>query len=352
MNKTFKITLASYSLIHGIIDLCCASVVFYTLSLYNFHSNNIFTLVVLYNLLAFSLQAPFGILVDKLRVPKEAAIFGCILTLISFFFTNSPALVVIISGLGNAFFHVGGGSVSLNISPRKASFPGIFVAPGALGLTIGILAGKSGAISSWIYILLLLFSIIAILILKIPQIDYNHKKIKNNIKCFELVLCLLLLSVSIRALYGLTAVFAWKSNITLLYALTFAVVFGKAFGGILADKFGWIKISIIALLISAPLLAFFQDSPVLAIFGAFLFQMTMPITLTSISNILPGRPATAFGITVFALVLGALPVYLGTKPFLSFPWIAFLIILISASSLFISFKFLYNYFKKELLINL
>ena len=161
-----------------------------------------------------------------------------------------------------------------------------------------------------------------------------------------------MLSISIEALYGLTAVFVWKADTTLLFALTIAVVIGKALGGILADKFGWIKTAIFALMISAPLLSFFQDSPVLAIVDAFLFQITMPITLTALSNMLPGRSATAFGLTALALVVGAIPVYLEAKPFLSASSIALTIIIISASSLFISFKFLYNYFKSQLRINL
>ncbi|MBV7276085.1 hypothetical protein I6U48_24655 [Clostridium sp. PL3] len=43
---------------------------------------------------------------------------------------------LIISGLGNAFFHVGGGVIILNLRPGKASLPGIYVAPGAMGLLI------------------------------------------------------------------------------------------------------------------------------------------------------------------------------------------------------------------------
>jgi hypothetical protein len=41
-----------------------------------------------------------------------------------------------------------------------------------------------------------------------------------------------------------------------LFGVAAAAFAGKAFGGILSDRFGWIKISVGALLISAPLLAF------------------------------------------------------------------------------------------------
>ena len=352
MNKTQIRTLSGYSIIHGIIDLCCAVIVFSTLLYHGYNVKDVFIFVVTYNIIAFGLQAPFGYLVDKYQVPRESAFIGCILVLSSFFLFNIPPLVVILSGLGNAFFHVGGGSISLNFNPTKATAPGIFVAPGALGLTIGVLIGKSGSFISWPFVLLLIASCLFIIFSKIPEINYQKTSTKPNINYFEVIILLLLLSVSIRALYGLTAVFTWKADITLLFALTAAVVAGKALGGFLADKFGWVKTAIFALIISAPLLSFFQGSPILAIIGAFLFQITMPITLTALSNMLPGRTATAFGLTVLALIIGAIPVYLGVKPFLSNQWIVLTIIIISASSLLIGFKFLYNYFKGQLKINL
>jgi MFS transporter, FSR family, fosmidomycin resistance protein len=350
MNKSQVTTLSGYSIIHGIIDLTCAAVVLGSLSYYSFGAKELFIFIISYNIIAFALQAPFGYLVDKFQGPKESAFVGCLLVLFSLFVFRIPALVVILSGLGNAFFHVGGGSISLNINTKKATAPGIFVAPGALGLTIGTLIGKSGAFISWPFILSLVLSCTFILINKIPEINYQKKEVKGEIRYFELVIIFLLLSVSIRALYGLTA--TWKTDVQLLFILTMAIVAGKALGGVIADKFGWIKTAIIALLISAPLLAFLQSSPVLAITGVFLFQMTMPITVTALSNMLPGRSATAFGLTVFALIIGVLPTYFGAKRFLDNEWITFVIIIISASTLLISFKFLYTYFKDKLKINL
>jgi hypothetical protein len=45
------------------------------------------------------------------------------------------------------------------------------------------------------------------------------------------------------------------------------------------------------------------------IFGIFLFNMTMPITLVVISNTFQGRQGFAFGLTTLALIIGALPYY-------------------------------------------
>jgi MFS transporter, FSR family, fosmidomycin resistance protein len=342
--------LIGYSLVHGIIDLSCITAVTATLLWHGFSAPDTFVFVVTYNFIAFALQAPFGLIVDKFQVPRESAIIGCLLVLASLFLFNIPALVVIISALGNAFFHLGGGSISLNFAPQKAAPPGIFVAPGALGVAIGLIVGKSGAFVAWPFALLLIASIIFIIASKIPAINYQKISAKPKVKYFELVVLLLLLSVAIRSLYGLNA--AWKSDITLLYTLTIGIVAGKALGGILADRFGWTKTAIIALVVSAPLLAFFPSVPVIAIVGSFLFQMTMSITLASLSNMLPGRPATAFGLTVMALFIGIVPSYLGAGAFLSKQWAILTIIFISAGALFVSFRFLRDYFKNQLKINL
>jgi len=47
----------------------------------------------------------------------------------------------------------------------------------------------------------------------------------------------------------------------------------------------------------------------LLIVGLLLFQMTMPVTLTAVARLMPRYPATAFGATCLALILGALPTF-------------------------------------------
>ena len=43
--------------------------------------------------------------------------------------------------------------------------------------------------------------------------------------------------------------------------------------------------------------------------GMMLFQMTMPITLSAVYRMFPGRPGWSFGLCCLALVAGALPVF-------------------------------------------
>jgi FSR family fosmidomycin resistance protein-like MFS transporter len=165
--------------------------------------------------------------------------------------------------------------------------------------------------------------------------NYEQEEIKENeFNHFEFILSLVFLSIAIRSLVGSILVFPWKTRIDLLFVLTGAVVLGKGLGGILADKFGWIKVAVGALALSIPFLIFGTNIPLFAIIGMFLFNITMPVTLTVISNILPGRPGFAFGLTALALILGALPAFFSIKQILANNWFIFSIVVISALALY------------------
>ena len=187
-------------------------------------------------------------------------------------------------------------------------------------------------------------------VIKKPEMDYLPEEIKESkFNHFEFILLLVLLSIAIRSLVGSVLVFPWKTNIDLLIVLTGAVVLGKGLGGILADKFGWVKIAVGALALSIPFLIFGSNIPFLAIVGMFLFNITMPITLVAISNILPGRPGFAFGLTTLALIIGAMLTYTKLKVFLGTQWFLFAIIIISALSLYFGLqRYLTGYEQKKL----
>jgi FSR family fosmidomycin resistance protein-like MFS transporter len=109
-------------------------------------------------------------------------------------------------------------------------------------------------------------------------------------------------------------------------------------GGVLGDRYGWKRIAVAGLLAAAPLLSFFPAVPALTIAGAFCFNLTMPVTLTAIANMLPGRAGFAFGLTTLALIVGALPAFTGLKPMLGQPWAIMAAIAISVVVLYAGLK--------------
>jgi FSR family fosmidomycin resistance protein-like MFS transporter len=341
-----------YGTMHALVDAICAGVVFSILRNQIIDIQIFFILVVLYNVLAFGLQFIFGFISDHLQSPRLITLIGAILTVISaFIFMILPIWAIIFAGLGNALFHVGGGSISLNLTPTKATAPGIYVAPGALGLFVGILLGKGGQFIAWPFVLGLIILSILIFIIKKPEMNYKREeRKKQKFNYFGLILILVFLSITIRSFVGMVIVFPWKVDINLLIILTIAVVLGKAIGGILADKFGFIKVAVGALVLSIPLLILGVNIPILAIIGMFLFNITMPVTLVTISNILPGRPGFAFGLTCLALIIGAFPSFFPIKQVLSNNWFILSIINISAISLYFGLRLYYNKFiNKEVL---
>ena len=324
--------IAVYGLAHAAVDAACAFAVFSLLSASRFDLAVFSSLVILYNILAFGLQAPLGLAVDRWRLGRASAMAGVLLTAAALFAGFSPLLLVVVAGIGNALFHIGGGSVILSLAPGRAGPAGLYVAPGALGVLAGTLAGKGAYPAAGILAIILLVACIVFMRLKQKQpAVYRPAPFSPNI--FALFLLLLLLSIAIRSFVGFAVVFSWKSNAVLLWVLTLSIIAGKGLGGLIADKFGWMKVSAASLVLSAPILAFGSSIPSLGLAGIFLFNITMPVTLAAIYRLFPSRPAFAFGIACMALLAGAMPSFAFWQPTAGNPALLLIVILVSAVAL-------------------
>lgn len=339
-------TLLVYSLSHALVDAACAALVFAISAGGQVQAADFFYLVVLYDVLAFATQPLLGLLSDKFKLPAYAAALGNGMVAAACLLLQAPLLAVILAGVGNALFHIGGGAITLGLADGKAALPGFFVAPGALGLVLGTLIGKSGGYIAWPFLLLLLLSIGFILLL--PKAEAPApRKLPANLKWFEVILGLLLLSVVIRSLVGFSLVMPWKADPALLILFTLMVVAGKALGGLLADKFGWITVGVGGLILSAPLLAFLASSPAAGMAGIFLFNLSMPITLICVSEMLPGVNGFAFGLTALALIIGALPTFTGMHTFFNQPVVILIAIIISFTALYAALRLFKAHFSRE-----
>ena len=341
--KTLWFNISAYSLAHVLVDAACAAVLFAIVSPNRFDPQSLFQFILIYDVIAFSTQPVFGLFVDQYKTPAHVAALGILLVATSTLMMGVPVLAAVIAGIGNAVFHVAGGRVSLELAPGKAFLPGVFVAPGALGLTIGIMIGKSGGFIAWPFFILLLVLTVVILIIPRPVVPLFHA-LPGTQGWFEVVILLLLLSVAIRSLVGQSLILPWKSAPTLLLALTVAVVLGKCFGGILADRYGWTTVAIFGLVISLPMLAFFTPVPALIILGTFLFNLSMPVTLVCLAGMLPGKSGFVFGLTALALIIGALPAFMPFHALTGEPGFIFIAILVSAAALYGGLRLYHRHF--------
>ncbi len=291
-----------YGAAHFWVDLCCALLLFRCFPA----SAHWMMALLLYNFCAFALQLPFGILADRLDRNGIVAASGMILTATAFLCTRSWLLSVTLAGCGNALFHVGGGIEILNRSVHNAFRLGLFVAPGAMGLFLGTQIGKT-TFPLWPMPAILAAGAILLLF-------FEYKPSGNAAPRLQLRPGLLALFgvVVLRSYLGFCMTFSWNTTFLTALAVVAALVLGKAAGGFLLDRLGYLTTSLCSLLAAAALLLR-PDWMVTGLLGVFFFQMTMPVTLWAAAKCCDGAKGFSFGLLTFALFLGFVPILLGYR---------------------------------------
>ena len=334
-------SLLAYGVAHAVVDAISAGALLTLWHLEILPLPEVGAYFILYNALAFGAQPLLGLVVDWTRKPRHAAIVGCGLTVAAaVLMAQWPMTGVIGIGIGNAVFHLGAGSIALNLTPGRAAAPGIFVAPGALGLFLGTHLGQAGSFVLWPFGLILAGLCMAMLVIPLPEMVYSRPKRSGERQWVAVMLVLVLGCVMLRSLVGFSVVTPWKSVLALAVTWTVAIALGKAVGGVLADRLGWGRIAVGTLMISAVMLAFGANVPAVAIAGMFLFNCTMPVTLAATANLFPGRPAFAFGLTCLALEIGAWRAIGpdGVPDMFGLPWVVFGMVFGSAVALYIALR--------------
>ncbi len=290
---------------HFCVDFACAFLCM------GYAEDNIQFYLLVYNFCAFALQMPLGLLVDRFGRQMKVAGVGVALTAIALLFPSDPLVGVIIAGVGNALFHVGGGVYVLRGCESKCAPLGEFVAPGALGLFFGgYAADEFYYIHPLVMLILLVFSSVFLFTKTEDTAKPTAVVLQPLPKKAGPALVLLFLVVVLRSAAGFQFTFSWKTGSTaLLFA--FAVMMGKELGGVLSDRFGMMKTSLVSLLVGGVLFVFSGNSAVCGILAVLCFNCTMPVTLFAAYKIVRGLPGFSFGLLTFALFLGLLPSYFG-----------------------------------------
>ncbi len=329
--KSFS--LAAYTFSHFSVDYCCFWILFGAFSEHRAPQEIALGFIV-YNVIAFGLQMVIGAYCDEHRAFPTGA-FGTVLVLTAVLAAGlSPCTALLITALGNAFFHVGGGIDSLVHAGKSLSRCGIFVSAGALGVVLGTFAGRD---AQSLLIPSALAAASAILCYaahrKLPATGDAELSGNMNPKLgVWTVLILVLTSVFVRSLGGNALSAEWKTTDLLVFAAAFAAFSGKFLGGFLADRFGARTVGTASLLISLPVLILGENTVLISLFGILLFNIQMPVTLGICAERLPKNPGLAFGLTTSALLLGALPTFFAA--FTGKTWILAAAVLISSAAMF------------------
>lgn len=324
-----EVTTFAYALCHFVVDFACVSTMLCAVSRVLGESGQgsmevVALSILLYDIVAFTLQLPIGIALDQLDKNSHAALLsyalvgaGVILSLVPIALLEWPAILLL--AIGNALFHSAGGLSVLNISQKHAGPSGIFIATGAIGVFLGTQSAQMGRLQIAFSLLVLLFlcALITLVVQKVNKKYWNVHNVSFDISelSFNTLLAIVLLSlvVALRSYAGMVMAFPWKSEMLLLVLSILGVFAGKALGGVVADRIGFRTTAIFSLIVAATLFVPSWEIPVMGLLGVFFFNFTMSITLASLANILPNAKGTAFGLASFSLAVGALPALAGFR---------------------------------------
>lgn len=345
---------ALYSACHLIVDMCCAALVSCICEPILAALGIPFApvaAVIAYDFLAFVMQAPVGLLCDTRLEGWRAAAAGCGLIVVAW--VVSPACTALpvpqavqcfmaacACGLGNALYHIGGADGVLSCSGMgRAALPGVFVSTGAIGLLLGASASKIGMPLPMAPVLAACVAGISIVVFSkmvseapeaapaylpdssskpvpmapVPAVSRTGKALcaaalpEGAIPCIALMLA----AVCLRSTAGFAMAFPWKSGFDISMSVVICVAAGKAAGGFAGDSAGRSKAASLSLIAASLLFLLSWRYRAAGMLAAFLFNMTMPITLMSIADLMWDRRLYAFGLTTVALFAGALPRLLG-----------------------------------------
>ena len=324
-----EVTTFAYALCHFVVDFACVSSMLCAVSRVLGDSGQgsmevVALSILLYDIVAFTLQLPIGIALDQLDKNSYAALLsyasvgaGVVLSLVPIALLEWPAILLL--AIGNALFHSAGGLSVLNISQKHAGPSGIFIATGAIGVFLGTQSAQMGRLQIAFSLLVLLFlcALITLVVQKVNKKYWNVHNVSFDISelSFNTLLAIALLSlvVALRSYAGMVTAFPWKSEMLLLVLSILGVFAGKALGGVVADRIGFRTTAIFSLIVAATLFVPSWEIPVMGLLGVFFFNFTMSITLASLANILPNAKGTAFGLASFSLAVGALPALAGFR---------------------------------------
>lgn len=309
-------TLFLNSIAHFLVDALCVTTLFSA----GAEGERLLTAVLLYNTLAFSTQCIVGLLMDRLGRCRAATALALALVILGFALPVPFFVRIALVGLGNSLFHVAAGMVTLRQSGGKAWQLGVFVAPGAFGVTLGTLFPRFG----WVLAAAMLLCGILIAVRKETLVAPLQKAPPQAGKFPLAPVLLLTCAVAVRALGGSAVRFPWKATAFHGFLMTFFVFAGKTAGGFVCDRLGERRCAWLSLPLAAVCIAFFSAGMPLSLLGQMLLNLTMPVTLWLLYRLLPDAPGFSFGLAASALWPGTVAGYFIS---LTGPWLwAFVIV--------------------------
>jgi MFS transporter, FSR family, fosmidomycin resistance protein len=315
-------------LVHAVVDASCMAILtaqgnsssapYVSEAMFSVSQTGLWDAYLVYNIMAFATQFTFGAFADRGRTYRGMALAGLAALAVAVAISPmTPRVAVVLAGLGNAAFHVGAGAMVLRSAPDRAAAASLFVAPGAVGLALGKWCAETLDFWPWLSVGSIAAGVGAVIIccaISSPSPAVNTRRpLLIGRKVATLCVVAILASIALRSTSGQAISNFYQNPISsepqaaILWGLAIAAFAGKALGGFVSDRLGWIRPNVLALLVAAPLVSFYLANASAALVGMMLSQMAMPVTLLAVYRIMPQEPGLAFGLTALAVLCGAIP---------------------------------------------
>ena len=274
--------------------------------------------IVAYNALAFALQLPFGLLLDRRpRLLCPAFLSGLLLLAVAVCTSAIGARApfwFVPAALGNALFHLAAGKQILDARPGRGAPVALFISTGALGLAAAPRFAALPAFPFFFLLLGLLLVAIAALAARLwpappPAADAAAVPVPRLALLPLAGLFLLVVARGAAALYSGRHEIALSLVVPAALLLPAVACLGKAIGGVLGDRWGRGRTTLASVAGSAALVLAVREgvstSPAAWIALLFLAQLATGPVLSLLHDHAGRRGGLAFGLNCLALFLGS-----------------------------------------------
>ncbi|MBQ6063214.1 MAG: MFS transporter [Prevotella sp.] len=308
MNKV-SLMVGIASVLHFLVDALCLCCVYLMADEMTRHS--FIGMVLTYNVFAFLTQPVTGFFVDKMGQKHWMLLWSMVMLALSVFFTPRASylgtfFVASLLGMGNSMFHVWGGKQVAVKTGNDIRALGVFVAPGAVGLTVGIF------FHSWllVYFFLLSICLLGIAFLHLDEKTHQSPAPIEGAAFSQNVIWQLMLAVMVFVVLRAYLSEDFSDGLNMegmgIVAIGIVSMLGKVAGGWIAKGIGILKTVVVILLVVLVCYVLGNTFWLFLLLGLFAINCTMPVTLYWANVLLKGREGFAFGLLAAALILGHL----------------------------------------------
>lgn len=304
------------SLMHFLVDAVCVCCLFLAAPILT--PQSLLWAFMTYNVMAFLTQPLTGHLADRndnsrwiLYTAVALLCVGAVITGLACLdgWGVLPLVAAVVLGAGNSLFHVWGGKATATGSGNDIRQLGVFVAPGALGLAVGVCFASWGLLMGLIVVLVGLAGYGTTRIKGTTETPGTTKLLRGWVMggmalIIAVVMGRSLVSETFTSSYKQIAALGGEEMQTLTLIVGLTAMLGKMAGGWLSHYMGLASAVAVMILVVVVCLLWPAGNAGMMLTGLFAVNCNMPVTLYLANLLMPGREGLAFGLLAAALMPG------------------------------------------------